>query len=42
MAGQEGIASGVNESFRFARFEGALTAFHRSVQERLGRAETAQ
>ena len=33
---QRGMASGANEYFRFARFEGALTEWHRRLDERLG------
>ncbi|MEZ4439524.1 MAG: SRPBCC family protein [Polyangiaceae bacterium] len=32
---QRGMASGANESFRFANFEGALTAWHRQLDARL-------
>ena len=35
---QSGIASGANEHFRFARFEGALTQWHQRLEERLARA----
>ena len=34
---QRGLCSGANESFRFARFEGALTEWHRRIDTRLGR-----
>ncbi len=34
---QSGMASGANEYFRFARFEGALSEWHRRLDERLGR-----
>jgi len=33
---QRGIATGANTHFRFATFEGALTAWHRQLNERLG------
>ncbi len=32
---QAGIASGANEHFRFGRFEGALTQWHRRLEDRL-------
>ena len=32
---QRGMATGANEYFRFARFEGALTEWHRRFEERL-------
>jgi hypothetical protein len=32
-AAQAGLASGANEVFRFGRFEGALTHFHRALTE---------
>jgi hypothetical protein len=32
---QRGAATGANEHFRFARFEGALTEWHRRLAERL-------
>jgi hypothetical protein len=32
-AAQVGLASGANEVFRFGRFEGALTHFHRTLTE---------
>lgn len=33
---QRGMHSGANEHFRFARFEGALTEWHRRLDEKLG------
>ena len=34
---QRGMHSGANEHFRFARFEGALSEWHRRLDEKLGR-----
>jgi len=34
---QRGMRSGANELFRFARFEGALSQWHRRLEQRLGR-----
>jgi phenylpropionate dioxygenase-like ring-hydroxylating dioxygenase large terminal subunit len=34
---QRGMRTGANEHFRFARFEGALTEWHRRLNEKLGR-----
>ena len=34
---QRGIHTGVNAHFRFARFEGALTRWHRRLDEKLAR-----
>ena len=34
---QRGVRTGVNEHFRFARFENALTEWHRRMDEKLGR-----
>jgi hypothetical protein len=33
---QRGMRSGANEHFRFARFEGALSEWHRRLDQRLG------
>lgn len=35
---QRGMQTGANETFRFANFEGALTQWHRRLNEKLGRA----
>ena len=34
---QRGMRTGVNQHFRFARFEGALTEWHRRLDQKLGR-----
>lgn len=34
---QRGMRTGVNEHFRFARFEGALTQWHQRLEEKLAR-----
>lgn len=34
---QRGMSTGANEHFRFARFEGALTEWHRQLDAKLGR-----
>ncbi|MBT8453954.1 MAG: hypothetical protein KJO40_18475, partial [Deltaproteobacteria bacterium] len=34
---QSGMRTGANEHFRFASFEGALTQWHRRLNEKLGR-----
>lgn len=35
---QRGMRSGANECFRYASVEGALTKWHRRLNEKLGRA----